>query len=125
VITKYYDCDPKAPLSEAAIEQLETGLQALHSQNLVRGDIRRPHILVDANGHPKPINFEWSGEVGQARYPAHLNAKLGWPVGAKAGGLIQPEHDRVMLEKQRGRCQRIADLRMLFWICLCPPVLPS
>jgi Protein kinase domain len=80
VIMKYYDCDPKAPLSEADIKQLETGLQKLHSKNLVHGDIRRPNTLVDANGHPRLIDFDWSGEVGQAWYPAHLNGNLGWPM---------------------------------------------
>ena len=99
VITTYYDCDPQAPLSVEAIKHLETGLQALHGQNLVHGDIRLPNILVDGNGHPRLIDFDWCGEVGQARYPAHLNTALEWPMGAKAGGLIEPRHDVGMLEK--------------------------
>jgi len=101
VITRYCDCDPEAPLSEVAIKQLETCLQKLHDQKLVHGDVRRPNILVDAKHHPRLIDFEWSGEVGQARYPFLMNTALEWPMGAEPGGFILPQHDRDMLEKQK------------------------
>jgi len=110
VITKYYKCDMKAPLSDKALQQLETGLKTLHGQNLVHGDLRRPNILTDEEGWVRLIDFEWSGQAGVVRYPALLNPEIKWPEGVKGGGLIQPEHDRLSLalyRKQRDAANRV------------------
>ena len=110
VITRYYECDLKAPLSDKVLQQLEDGLKVLHEQNLVHGDLRRPNILTDEEGRIRLIDFEWSGEAGAVRYPALLNPEITWPKGVEAGGWIRPEHDRLSLEiykKQRDAANRV------------------
>ena len=47
VITRFYECDLRAPLSDEVLQQLEDGLKTLHDKNLVHGDLRRPNILTD------------------------------------------------------------------------------
>src|SRR5260370_15140184 len=70
VITRFYECDLRAPLSDEVLQQLEDGLKTLHDKNLVHGDLRRPNILTDEEGRVRLIDFEWSGEAGMVRYPA-------------------------------------------------------
>ena len=97
VITRFYDCDMTAPLSDAVLQQLEDGLKQLHDNNLVHGDLRRPNILIDEQGRGRLIDFEWSGEAGVAFYPTRLNPNIPWPKGVEPGLRIQPWHDRESL----------------------------
>ena len=77
VITRFYECDLRAPLSDEVLQQLEDGLKTLHDKNLVHGDLRRPNILTDEEGRVRLIDFEWSGEAGMVRYPALLRVAGG------------------------------------------------
>lgn len=79
VITQFYDCDMTAPLSDEVLKRLEDGLQKLHDNNLVHGDLRRPNILADKEGCVRLIDFEWSGKAGLVLYPALLNPEITWP----------------------------------------------
>jgi hypothetical protein len=97
VVMKYCAPEPRAVPSAEGIVQLQEGLQELHRQNLVHGDVREPNILVESTGHPRLIDFEWSHEVGTARYPVQLNPEVPWAQGMVPGGLILPEHDEEML----------------------------
>ena len=104
VITRFYECDMRAPLSDEVLQQLEDGLNRLHGNNLVHGDLRRPNILIDEEGRVRLIDFEWSGEAGVVRYPVLLNPEISWPEGVEPGLRIQPQHDRdslALYKKQR------------------------
>ena len=110
VITRFYECDLRALLSDEVLQQLEDGLKTLHDKNLVHGDLRRPNILTDEEGRVRLIDFEWSGEAFMVRYPALLNPEIEWPEGVKAGGWIQPQHDRdslALYKKQQDAATRV------------------
>jgi hypothetical protein len=98
VITEYKEVQRSTIPSEEGLAKLRHGLGALHTQNLVHGDVRFPNILVDSNQHPWIIDFDWSGEIGIARYPARLNAKE-WPDDILPGALIEANHDIIMLSR--------------------------
>lgn len=79
------------------IEQLREAVGALHDANYVHGDLREPNVLITADGL-KIIDFDWCGEDGVARYPAHISLvpDLGWHEGVSRGGLIRKDHDEHM-----------------------------
>lgn len=104
VITRFYESDSTAPLSDEILQQLDDGLKRLHGNNLVHGDLRRPNILIDEEGRVRLIDFEWSGEAGVVRYHVLLNLEILWPEGVEPGGRIQPQHDLdnlALYKKQR------------------------
>ncbi|KAJ7644066.1 hypothetical protein FB45DRAFT_823953 [Roridomyces roridus] len=87
------------PLQEQTLRHLRVGLETLHTQNLVFGDLRRPNILVD-NGLVSLIDFDWSGQAGKAHYPVTINLSgEEWAEGVVRGGEIKKEHDLEMLQK--------------------------
>jgi serine/threonine protein kinase len=88
---------------EQHIEQLREAARTLHDGNYVHGDLRGPNVLITEEG-PKIIDFDWSGEVGTARYPPDIlvDADHGWHHGVSRGGLIAKEHDEHLLELLTG-----------------------
>jgi len=96
VVTRYYECKAKTMPTQESITRLRKGLETLHINRLVHGDIREANILVDSNGDARLIDFDWSERVGVARYPSLLNPDLKWVAGVEAGHLITPEHDNGM-----------------------------
>ena len=82
---------------------------SLHQQGFVHGDIRPQNVLVKRldteHGHAlsvRLLDFDWAGEVGQAKYPFLVNPDLGCgferPSGVKGGGVITTEHDLAMVD---------------------------
>ena len=45
------------------------------------------------------VDFDWSGKVGEARYPGFLNPQLPWHPGVHANKLLKQKHDTHVLHK--------------------------
>ncbi|KAJ3514489.1 hypothetical protein NLJ89_g2348 [Agrocybe chaxingu] len=60
-----------------------------------------PHQFVAGTtyGHPRLIDFDWSGREGEVQHPGNLNTDAGFPEGVDAYDFITAEHDRIMLRK--------------------------
>ncbi|KAG2125665.1 hypothetical protein DEU56DRAFT_715527, partial [Suillus clintonianus] len=80
---------------------LATGLQSLHQEGYVHGDIRDMNVMVkrDRSTGFKLVDFDWSGKIGEIRYPMNVyrGGRLWRPDGADDGQLILAEHDVQML----------------------------
>jgi hypothetical protein len=96
-------------LPPTVVEDIQLALKTLHDAGLVFGDVRRPNIMVlksrnqDGNDewHARLVDFDWSGPVGNTRYPPTLNKDIRWAHGVEAAGVIEEQHDLDMLEKLR------------------------
>jgi len=101
MITDDYCCLGELSAPYARHEDLATALQSLHQQRRVHGDIRNTNIMVKRDGSPgfKLVDFDWSGTIGQIRYPMNVyrGKRLWRPDGAEDGQLILAEHDIQML----------------------------
>ena len=78
----------------------------LHDSDLVHGDIRRPNVVyVPNNGGDSAraylIDFDWSGKLLSAKYPAFLNEDVVWPEPPDnlVGQYIKKEHDNFMFNR--------------------------
>ena len=71
-----------------------TALQVLHDNDYVHGDFRPCNILVLNDESIRIVDFDWSGKVGDAKYPLFMNrAEIEWPDGAWDGQCIEKVHD--------------------------------
>ena len=81
--------------------ELRSKLTDLHKMNLVHGDVRDVNVMVrkDRSGWSL-VDFDWSGKIGEVRYPMNVNHGLGLrrPEGALDGELILADHDIEMLD---------------------------
>lgn len=82
--------------------ELKRAVKALHEQDLVFGDLRRPNVMIpkDSDGIML-IDFDWCGKVGKAHYPLDVfldSETTEWHEGTRRGGEITKEHDRFMLD---------------------------
>ncbi|RDB30858.1 hypothetical protein Hypma_005976 [Hypsizygus marmoreus] len=83
------------------------GIEALHDEDLVYGDIRRPNIMiVDPTGsyagaslgeRVRFLDFDWAGKLGKVRYPLHLCSYIRETAGVLDYDMITKEHDIRML----------------------------
>lgn len=80
-------------------------VRKLHDGGLVHGDIRQANILVDrtslSGGGVRwhMVDFDWSGKIGETRYPARINRKTVWRLeGVSDGELVSTYHDMAMVE---------------------------
>lgn len=95
----------KERVPEQALRDIQDALATLHAEDLVFGDLRPPNVMLRRNGvdgewvNAMLVDFDWAGKVGERRYPASLNHKLGWAEGVEAGGLIMKEHDDAMFRR--------------------------
>ncbi len=48
--------------------------------------------------HGQLVDFDGSGQVGDARYPPTLNKDIRWPCGVEAGYVVEKRHDLDMLD---------------------------
>jgi len=95
-------------LPSTVLEDIQLALKTLHDLGHVFGDVRRPNMMVlkirnqDGNDewHGQLVDFDWSGQVGNARYPPTLNKNIRWPCGVEAGCVIEKQHDLDMLDAQ-------------------------
>ncbi|KAG7440334.1 uncharacterized protein BT62DRAFT_629687 [Guyanagaster necrorhizus] len=83
---------------------VKKGVDALHNEDLVFGDLRRQNIMIaDATGEESGgdrvrfIDFDWAGKAGDVRYPLHLASCIRDISGALEYDLIQKDHDIKML----------------------------
>ena len=88
------------------LDDVELALKILHDADLVFGDIRRPNIMVfksqgkgDEDWRGLPVDFDWAGPVGKAKYPPMLNKEIGWADGVDSATEIKKDHDLEMLNK--------------------------
>ncbi|TDL19937.1 hypothetical protein BD410DRAFT_394386 [Rickenella mellea] len=82
-------------------EQIRARLVELHQANLVHGDVRDANLMVRKDGKPgfMLIDFDWSGIIGEVRYPINVNKVDIWrPDDVSDGLLIKSNHDMDMLE---------------------------
>jgi len=77
-------------------------LTSLHQETYVHGDVRDRNIMVKRDGLPgfKLVDFDWSGKIGEVRYPMNVyrSSRLWRPHGAEDGELIKADHDIEMLK---------------------------
>ncbi|KAG1860902.1 hypothetical protein F4604DRAFT_1957637 [Suillus subluteus] len=82
-------------------DALAAELQSLHEEGYVHGDIRDTNVMVKKDHSPgfKLVDFDWSGKIGEIRYPINVyrGKRLWRPAGAEDGQLILAEHDIQML----------------------------
>ncbi|KAK7012535.1 hypothetical protein R3P38DRAFT_2724314 [Favolaschia claudopus] len=85
------------------LEAVREALSSLHGAGYVHGDIRDVNVLVrSGTGDGRPqiflVDWDWSGPVGQVRYPTTLNSAVIRPEGAVAGAMIEVSHDDEMTD---------------------------
>ncbi len=56
------------------VEQLVR--QVLHKKRFLHGDLRLPNIIFSEEQAVTLLDFEWSGKVGEASFPAGANASV-------------------------------------------------
>lgn len=87
-------------------KHLANSLQSRLNVTLLHADVW--HVIF--------FDFDWSGELGKARYPDLPNPSLQWPPGADWNELITQEHDRWQLE--HAFAVRIALMHLFVQRCL-------
>ncbi|KAJ7207953.1 hypothetical protein GGX14DRAFT_634565 [Mycena pura] len=85
VITSFVE-QRETQLTLNGAQKVASALRDFHRAGWVHGDIRDPNILVDRNGNPFLIDFDWCGKKGSAKYPCFLNASHTWPPGVLTRG---------------------------------------
>ncbi|KAJ7207955.1 hypothetical protein GGX14DRAFT_365650, partial [Mycena pura] len=80
VITSFVE-QRETQLTLSGAQKVASALRDFHRAGWVHGDLRDPNILVDQNGDPFLIDFDWCGKKGSAKYPCFLNASHIWPPG--------------------------------------------
>lgn len=91
--------------SATVATRIKACLATLHDAGMVHGDFRGANVLISKRDcSVKLVDFDWSGEVGAARYPSNLNRApdLHRPDRARNGALLQPSDDIWMLEVMLG-----------------------
>jgi hypothetical protein len=100
-------------LPYAVYKDIHDAIELLHLNGLVFGDLRMPNIMVvpvesgsDVGYRGMLVDFDWVGPHGTGRYPASLNDDLldFRSSGIQRHGIMDKEHDRVMLDKFKSRC---------------------
>jgi hypothetical protein len=83
-------------------EMIKEKITALHQRGYVHGDLRDRNLMVRRKGSLGLMlfDFEWSGLIGEVRYPMNVGRGPGLerPMEAVDGELIKAEHDIEMLE---------------------------
>ena len=97
---KYQLCGVPEPVRKTVHE----AVKFLHQKQFVHGDIRCPNIIIeDGDGEEdnrvRLLDFDWSGSVGEVRYPLHLSKEITWPKGVEDYMLILPDHDLQMVNR--------------------------
>ncbi|KAF8452201.1 hypothetical protein L210DRAFT_2018421 [Boletus edulis BED1] len=101
-------------LPDDVVKQVKAAITILHDMNLVHGDVRRSNILVkkeqaseaatdvDSARHAYRaylVDFDSVGLASVDRYTPFLNMVIDWPPGVRPGGLMEKEHDDVLLQR--------------------------
>ncbi|KAF5386420.1 hypothetical protein D9757_006635 [Collybiopsis confluens] len=85
---------------------LKHGIELLHAEDIVFGDLREPNVIItEARKKVCLVDFEWCGlcrdiqdgdrVIPRVRYPANisLNRDIGWAKGVGRDLVIEKEHD--------------------------------
>ncbi|KAG1868935.1 hypothetical protein DFJ58DRAFT_653645, partial [Suillus subalutaceus] len=74
MITDDYCCLGESPVPYPHHDALATGLRSLHQESYVHGDIRNTNVMVKKDHSPgfKLVDFDWSGIIGETRYPMNV-----------------------------------------------------
>ncbi|KZT67581.1 hypothetical protein DAEQUDRAFT_729022, partial [Daedalea quercina L-15889] len=94
-----------ASLAAATASSLRKAVEMLHADGFVFGDLREPNVMIAEDGKVKLIDFDWSGRVGEVRYPHDIamdegiKKLYGWHPEVHGRGLIAKEHDTHMIER--------------------------
>ena len=83
------------------LEKIRAKLSHLHQEGYVHGDVRDTNVMVRPDGKGfMLVDFDWSGEIGEVRYPINIvkGLQLWRPDEAEDGQLITADHDQEMLE---------------------------
>ncbi|KAF8130575.1 hypothetical protein EV363DRAFT_1332352 [Boletus edulis] len=101
-------------LPDDVVKQVKAAITILHDMNLVHGDVRRSNILIkkeqasEAATDVDParhafcaylVDFDRVGLASVDRYTPFLNMVIYWPPGVRPGGLMEKEHDEVLLQR--------------------------
>ncbi|KAF8872180.1 hypothetical protein CPB84DRAFT_1799876 [Gymnopilus junonius] len=95
-----YQAFKKGSLPVGAEKYLKERLVELHQANFVHGDVRDVNIMVRKDGKLgfMLVDFDWSGVIGEVRYPMNVNKSLWRPDDVSDGLLIKAKHDIAMFE---------------------------
>lgn len=88
--------------SAAHSTALREAVGALHAQDYVHGDIRRPNIILVDDANLMLIDFDWGGSEGQAKYPSSIfpdEPSIQWYRDVTRGGAVKKDHDLHFVEK--------------------------
>ena len=83
-------------------ELIRERLAELHQASFAHGDVRDVNIMIRKDGKPgfMLVDFDWSGSIGDVRYPNNVNKVEFWrPDDVSDGMLIRAEHDMAMLDR--------------------------
>jgi len=92
-------------LPQDVIDAVKAGVDALHAEDFVHGDLHGPKIMI-ADAPPEGaaegdrvrfVDFDWAGKAGEFRYPVHLGSYICKTAGVSDHVHIEMEHDRKML----------------------------
>ncbi|KAG2084900.1 hypothetical protein BD769DRAFT_1374621, partial [Suillus cothurnatus] len=101
MIPKDYCCLGELPAPYPHPDVIADELRKLHQDHYVHGDIRDTNVMVKKDRSPgfMLVDFDWSGIIGQIRYPMNVyrGHRLWRPDGAEDGRLVMAEHDMEML----------------------------
>ncbi|KAF8218242.1 kinase-like domain-containing protein [Mycena galopus ATCC 62051] len=81
------NCGPSEESIPVLIYEIAIGLQYLHSQNIVHGDLRGANILLDDQGHARLADFGLAVVVDGPLAPTNRGGSLRW----MAPELLNPE----------------------------------
>eukprot|EP00291_Cryptomonas_curvata_P006033 CAMPEP_0172178592 /NCGR_PEP_ID=MMETSP1050-20130122/16129_1 /TAXON_ID=233186 /ORGANISM="Cryptomonas curvata, Strain CCAP979/52" /LENGTH=504 /DNA_ID=CAMNT_0012851343 /DNA_START=67 /DNA_END=1581 /DNA_ORIENTATION=+ len=98
VLHEYCVSTPSITLEH--VEELARQVDILHKEHFVHGDIRLPNIMFSEDQAVTLIDFEWSGRVGEAVFPAGARVSAFGPTArnfVRPGEAIHPLFDWMCL----------------------------
>ena len=97
--TTLHNCLRKHPniMVDTTHPQLAKLLKLMKEKKIVHGDLRPNNIMcrVRQELEIKVIDFDWSGDLGVAKYPEVMNPTIPWP--GRSRELIGESHDEALL----------------------------
>ncbi|KAF8512203.1 hypothetical protein JB92DRAFT_2535851, partial [Gautieria morchelliformis] len=99
----YERLDKVPPSDRSKFEtEIRRCVHQLHDAGFVHGDIRSTNFMVPKGKGTNKImliDFDWTGEIGEVRYPHNVNCVgVRRPRDAYDGALITTDHDLEMIE---------------------------
>ncbi|KAG7440317.1 uncharacterized protein BT62DRAFT_910832, partial [Guyanagaster necrorhizus] len=93
------------PLLEDVKMTIKKGLDMLHNEDLVFGDLYKQNVIIadetdeeSGSNRVRFIDFNWTEKAGDVRYPLHLTFCICDISGMLEYDLIQKDHDIKMLD---------------------------